>query len=63
MITANGKNLLLYCANPVAFDAATGVIIWNQNVTYAKLKTLPNEKFCGTGIHGITDFQRITQLQ
>ena len=57
------KNLLLYCADPVAFGAATGVIIWKQNVTYAKLKTLPNEKFCGTGLHGRTDSQRITQLQ
>ena len=31
----------------VAFSAASDAIIWNRDVTYAKLETLPNENFCG----------------
>ena len=41
------KNLLLCCTYSVAFSAASDAIIWNRDVTYAKLETLPNENFCG----------------
>ena len=45
----NGKSKnLLCCADAVAFGTVTNAIILNQNVTYTELKTLPNEKFCGT---------------
>lgn len=39
---------LLCCTDSVALGVVSDAIVLNGSVTYTELKTLLNEKFCGT---------------